>query len=364
DKLRDKLSDDLIDIWKSSKRKLILFGMSDINSETDALLQQLTRNDQLVLLTETCSNRQVDLAIKTIDRVITTFEDENEIIQPDLVVSLGGSVISKKIKKLLQDFKPSHHWWVGEADAQNTFGALSADIKSDANSFLKQVSMIESINKQEFQNTWRERNEKLKLKHNEFLGKAPYSDLLVFDTVLKNLPSSSVLHMANSTPVRYVQLFDQRNDIKYLANRGVSGIDGSTSTALGYSLKSGELNVLITGDLSFFYDSNAFLHDYRDANLRIIIINNSGGSIFRIIPGPSGTSQLEKFFEARHDFSAEHLAKFYGLDYQRAEDTEKLKEVLSTFFDSSKSGISILEIFTDNELNPKVLESYFEYIKE
>ena len=113
----------------------------------------------------------------------------------------------------------------------------------------------------------------------------------------------------------------------------------------------------------FFYDSNAFLHAYREMNLRIIIVNNSGGGIFRIIDGPSETRQLENFFEAKHSFKAEYLAKCFGLDYRSASTQLELEKQLIDFFDSTIQSISILEIFTDNEINPKVLKSYFEFMK-
>jgi len=106
--------------------------------------------------------------------------------------------------------------------------------------------------------------------------------------------------------------------ITYNSNRGVSGIDGQVSTAAGYAFASDKLNVLITGDLGFLYDSNGLMNKYLKPNLKIIVINNSGGGIFRFIPGPDTTPNLEEFFVAKHNWKAEYICKAFNVDYKKA----------------------------------------------
>ena len=131
-------------------------------------------------------------------------------------------------------------------------------------------------------------------KHDELIFKIPYSDLKVFDFIIDTLPEGINLQMSNSSVVRYCQLFEPIGSVDYYANRGVSGIDGSTSTAVGMAVANPQkLVVLITGDISFFYDSNALWNSYLPPNLRICLINNNGGGIFNIIEGPKNSEQNE-----------------------------------------------------------------------
>lgn len=101
-----------------------------------------------------------------------------------------------------------------------------------------------------------------------------------------------MLQLSNSSTIRYAQLFPQKESITVFCNRGTSGIDGSTSTAIGASMVVNRPTVFVTGDLSFFYDSNALWNRYTPSDFRIIIINNAGGGIFRILPGPKNTPVL------------------------------------------------------------------------
>ena len=196
----------------------------------------------------------------------------------------------------------------------------------------------------------------------EYLNKIAFSDLKIFDFILSNLPGGTNLHLGNSTPVRYSQLFGSDERFNYSSNRGVSGIDGQISTAAGSTYVSKNLNVLITGDLGFFYDSNGLMNNYLKPNLKIIIINNLGGGIFRFIEGPSSTDHLEEFFEARHNWKAEKIAQAFNVEYYKAEDLEQLDSTFTDFLDN-KDGPSILEIFTPPEENAEILKEYFNYLK-
>ena len=124
-------------------------------------------------------------------------------------------------------------------------------------------------------------------------------------------------------------------------------------------MASGKPTTLICGDLSFFYDINGLWNKYLPANLRIIIINNSGGGIFRIIPGPSTSDELDEFFEVTQERSAEVVAKMYGLSYDQASSSEELENVLLEFY-QEKNQVAILEVFTPRTENDKVLKTWFD----
>ncbi|NQX91874.1 MAG: hypothetical protein HRT74_07095 [Flavobacteriales bacterium] len=190
----------------------------------------------------------------------------------------------------------------------------------------------------------------------------PFSDFKVFNQLLKQIPEDYLVQMGNSSVVRYIQLFNPRPDLKYFGNRGTSGIDGCTSTAVGATLISQKPTLLVTGDIAFFYDSNAFWHQYRTPMLKTIVINNGGGGIFRIIGGPKTTGHaLDDCFETPHHRTAKHIAEDYQLQYISAANEEELSTGLQTLFGSREG--AILEVFTSRELNDKVLKDYFEKLK-
>jgi 2-succinyl-5-enolpyruvyl-6-hydroxy-3-cyclohexene-1-carboxylate synthase len=119
----------------------------------------------------------------------------------------------------------------------------------------------------------------------------------------------------------------------------------------------------VTGDLSFLYDSNGLWNNYLTPKLRIIVINNGGGGIFRFIPGPSETGHLETYFEAGHDKSVQPLSEMYGLNYLCATNEDDLVRLLPQFFSESEKPV-ILEVITPKRENAKTLRNYFKRLKE
>ena len=200
--------------------------------------------------------------------------------------------------------------------------------------------------------------------HKQFCADVAYSDFKVFETVYKTIPSSTHLHLANSSVVRYAQLFDNSKTASTWSNRGTSGIDGSNSTAVGAAAASPDKNfVLITGDVTFHYDKNAFWTETPVENLKVIIINNGGGGIFRIIPGPDKIAERERFIETSMATNAGHLAAHYGWNYLVVKNEQQLEPLLKEFF-APLTTKTILEIFTDANQNPLVLEQYWKFLRE
>jgi 2-succinyl-5-enolpyruvyl-6-hydroxy-3-cyclohexene-1-carboxylate synthase len=193
--------------------------------------------------------------------------------------------------------------------------------------------------------------------HINHLNQLAYSDFKVFDQVLKSLPENIQLQLSNSSIIRYAQLFDLNSSLQVFCNRGTSGIDGSTSTAVGAAYAVKKQTVFVTGDISFFYDSNGLWNNYIPKDFRIILINNSGGGIFRLIPGPKSTNALS-YFESPHNLTAEHLCKMYGFDYLSVKNDTELENCFHGFY--TKSGNpKLIEIFTPPIENEHVLKKYF-----
>jgi len=214
-----------------------------------------------------------------------------------------------------------------------------------------------------YRNMWLEKDHIAEVAHQDYLVDLQWSDMKVFENVLQNLPTGSDLQMGNSTPVRYIQLYKAFKKLNYFGNRGTSGIDGCVSTAVGAAIASGKLTTLIVGDMAFFYDTNGLWHHHVPDNLRIILINNGGGGIFRIIEGPSSVPELEEYFETRHQLNAKNIAATFGLDYSSCSSFNELEELLPLLYVETAKA-SILEIFTPYEENAEVLSSYFKFISD
>jgi len=364
--LPDEVFEKLKTEWQQAKSKLILCGLMEKNQTLNAVLEELSSDPSVSVLTETTANVFSEKFNSCIDRLITTIEKKEEKkFVPDILITIGGAIISKKIKALFRKTSPKEHWHFDTSGKEmNTYQSLTKTIPIRPEYFFKKLTEENSNKnyiKSNFQKTWKNRDNQTRNQHNKFLKKVKYSDLKAFEIILKNIPTGSNFQMGNSSTVRYVQLFDQREDIFYNSNRGTSGIDGSTSTAVGAALASGKSTTLVCGDLSFFYDVNALWNPYLPSNLRIIIINNSGGGIFRIIPGPSTSDELDDYFEVTQERTAEPFAKMYNLSYQKADSIESLEKVISSFYKKRKRA-GILEVFTPRKENDKVLKAYFNFL--
>jgi len=165
------------------------------------------------------------------------------------------------------------------------------------------------------------------------------------------------LQLSNGTSIRYVQLFDVPEIRRSNCNRGVAGIDGATSTALGASLAKAENTILITGDMSLSYDLNGMSSQYNNQHFKIIVICNGGGGIFRFIKGPSDLDELEDYFEVHREIPVEGYASTFGFDYFKAENEAQLIDKLPKFYNNDKA--SILAVYTPRKSNAKILREYF-----
>ncbi|MEQ6124264.1 2-succinyl-5-enolpyruvyl-6-hydroxy-3-cyclohexene-1-carboxylic-acid synthase [Pseudotenacibaculum sp. MALMAid0570] len=347
--------------WNSAKKKMILVGVHYPDKELENLLDKVADDPSVLVLTETTSNLHNKRFINSIDNLIFNLSDEEfRSLQPDILLTFGGLIVSKKIKRFLRDYKPREHWHVNELRAFDTYFALTKHIKIDSKTFFTHFSKLTNYrNGSDYESKWIAYRDHTNKKHKEYLEKAKYSDLKVFESILDSLPESSEVQFSNSAIIRYSQLFKMKDSVVVFCNRGTSGIDGSTSTAIGAAYAANKQITLITGDLSFFYDSNALWNSHIPKNFRIIVVNNSGGGIFKIIPGPNTTDSIE-YFEAPHNLTAEHLCAMYGFKYEKVKNLKSLKENLDTFYQDEQP--KLLEVFTPSDENDKVLKQYINHL--
>ena len=346
-------------LWNHSKKILILVGENAPKAIEQRWLEQLAAIPSVVVMTETTSNLHHPSFINNIDTLISPFSPSEFLnLQPRILITFGGMIVSKRIKSFLRKYKPRHHWHIDEWRAYNTFGILTKHFHVNPNQFFKQfLPFVKDIDS-DYKATFHTIQKKRKSKHNEYLSSVAFSDLKAFESILSSLPNEIQLQISNSSAIRYAQLFDIDKSIEVFCNRGTSGIDGSMSTAIGAAVGSKKPTVLITGDVGFLYDSNALWNNYIPKDFKIILINNGGGGIFRILPGHQETETFNTYFETSHCLTAEHLAKMYQFDYLIASDTTSLQRGLKTMFKQNEKPV-ILEVFTPTKQNDALLLNYF-----
>ncbi len=364
-KLDDNQINELAEVWNESDRTLIIVGSQNADQDLNKMLDGIGEMAQVVILSETLSNLTGDHFICGIDKVVSTItEEEVHFYKPNLLITMDGAVVSKMVKTFLRKYPAKNHWHLSTVNRHlDTYKQLSASIELEPLAFFNQILPSIDSKKSRYKLTWTNRAERSERHHDEYIQKMPWSDLKVFKQLKEVLPESYSIQWGNSSSIRYAQLFKQFHMLESYCNRGTSGIDGSTSTAVGASFISNKPTLLVTGDLSFLYDSNGLWNNYLRPNLRILLVNNGGGGIFRFIPGPSDTEELETYFEASHQLQMKPMAEMFGLQYELADDEESLKQGLNKLFAESQQAI-ILEVKTPGKENAGVLKSYFKRLKE
>ncbi|RFP64732.1 2-succinyl-5-enolpyruvyl-6-hydroxy-3-cyclohexene-1-carboxylic-acid synthase [Hymenobacter lapidiphilus] len=336
-----------------------------------------------------------------------------EALRPELLITFGQSLISKALKLYLRQHRPAQHWHIQQAGpVADTFQSLTQVIRMEPADFFAALSTgnEESENlsdsaaasaaptepgrnvlaadatrvaprprlnwsapaetdtaKEAYLRPWLAAENWATGLLAGFMQQPdqPFNEFSTIFRALQLLPDGSALHLANSMAVRYANILGlpagQGADV--FANRGTSGIDGCTSTAVGAALaQPGRPMVLITGDVAFFYDRNAFWHNYPVPNLRVILLNNHAGGIFRIIDGPRQQPELEEFFETRQTLTAENTARDFGLRYFPISTFAELEAALPVFL-TAEGGAALLEVFTDSKTNAEFFEQYRTFVR-
>ena len=349
-------------IWSQSSKKMILVGVNEPNTIESATIDYLANDASVSVWTETTSNLHHSSFITNIDTIITPFTTSDfENFQPEILVTFGGMVVSKRIKAFLRKYKPKHHWHIDSLRAYDTFGALTQHFELDPQLFFDQFIPLTKAVESDYSQQLIEIKSARKLKHDAYLASVPFSDFTVFEKIIPRIPNHSQLQIGNSSAIRYAQLIPIDASIEVYCNRGTSGIDGCTSTAIGAAVANGKPTTFITGDIGFLYDTNALWNNYIPKNFKIILINNGGGGIFRILPGHEETPVFNTFFETSHCHTAEHLAKMYGFNYTIASDETTLEQSLVGFY-SNNDQPQLLEIFTPTRKNDSILLNYFKHL--
>ncbi|MBI0400220.1 2-succinyl-5-enolpyruvyl-6-hydroxy-3-cyclohexene-1-carboxylic-acid synthase [Cyclobacterium marinum] len=345
---------------KKYQKVLIIPGQQRPDSNIKHMLKSIAENHQAVVITDAISNMSQEATIKHHDLLLI---NQTEKMVPELIISFGKSIVSKALKLFLRQQKIAHWHIQQNGQVPDTYQNLNQIIRLKPKTFLdffrKEANKLET----NFENEWLKKNATVKTKLPSLLEHAPFGELNALEKILKALPAYAKLHIANSMAVRNVNFLGLGgDDLEIICNRGTSGIDGSNSTAVGCTFTTKEPVVLVTGDMAFFYDRNAFWHQYNLPNLRIILFNNQGGGIFRMIDGPSKLPELDEYFETKQKLNGKFLAEEFNFHYRGVTGMGDLLSELQTFFDKSLNP-KLLEIKCDSETNTNTLKMIKETLK-
>ncbi len=347
--------------WRSSSKKLILIGTNLPDSIDQNTIDYWANDPSVLVFCESTSNVHHPRFISSIDTLITAFKAVDfEEFKPNILVTIGGMIVSKRVKAFLRKYPAQAHWHIDPLRAYDTFGYLTNHFTQTPTAFFTHLAATNTASN--YQNLGTNLKKYRADKQSQFMAQLPFCDLKVFDAVLPTLPDGLQLHLSNSSAIRYAQLVYNNPKVTVFCNRGTSGIDGCTSTAIGAAVGCSLPTLLITGDISFFYDSNALWNAYIPSNFKIIVLNNGGGGIFRILPGHQETELFHTYFETAHCFTAQHLAAMYGFDYLTASSNESLDLALTQFWNQNEQP-ALLEIFTPTLANDSYLNDYFKAIE-
>ncbi|WP_020606172.1 2-succinyl-5-enolpyruvyl-6-hydroxy-3-cyclohexene-1-carboxylic-acid synthase [Spirosoma spitsbergense] len=384
DTLRPQLSipastwNSLLAEWDESIRTVIAVGQFPRDPALLDVLNKLSDEFGIPVVGEIISN------LPTNDRFITRTDtflsgittEEAERIRPDLLITIGNSFLTRNLKTFFRGtasggiagmpYHARRHWHIQPTVDRipDSFQSLTTLIPAEPTGFLQQLFTDvdyqrflqgdEDDGSADFLNQWQKLDRKAARQVESVLFRpdAPLTDWLGTRAVLDHLPQGSILHLANSMPVRYANLcgIPAEQQISVEANRGVSGIDGCLSTVVGAALMTDRIVTLLIGDVAFFYDRNALWSAPVPPNLRIVLLNNDGGHIFRMIDGPNRQPELETYFETPHGYTAKNTAADAHIDYGVCNSLESLLSLLPDFFAPGPTA-RLLELTTDKQVN-------------
>ncbi|MEM6641663.1 MAG: 2-succinyl-5-enolpyruvyl-6-hydroxy-3-cyclohexene-1-carboxylic-acid synthase [Bacteroidota bacterium] len=334
------------------KKLLVLVGQQEPDPELNNVIKEVSG---LVPIIKSPLNN-LESGINAVD----SFIDKQQELVPDLLITSGLSVLSKKLKNFLRRNTPEFHLHFDEAGVSvDTYNSSPQLLQASISTVLKQLQSEDYTKELDpsYRTNWLKYEKTAIQVMKDCMKDSAFSEASASKVVLELIPEGALLHLSNSMPVRYADLFFERKHVTVRSNRGTSGIDGCTSTAVGNTLSSHRLNFLLTGDLAFLYDRNAFFHNYLLPNLRIIIMNNQGGGIFRLIDGPSNLPELSEYFETSHQRTAKYVCEENQIDYLPVRSLNEITDQWNEFTSPSKHA-KVMEVFTDPSINQEVYKNF------
>lgn len=359
---------DMPDAFHEAKRPMIVIGQLAHGTISHETIRSLS--EKYVVMSEPLSNPSYmtihfDEAVRYIvsdNSSINDDEDDKTAYYPDYVIYVGDTLVSKPARRFLRNAKaPSCLITPDAADIHDPLMTLTDIVECDSDSINALLaSLCETPDTDErcrFHDRWQSFLDACAAHADAYAPE--YSQMATvkyFEEQLADLDIDICVHYANSSAVRLACIYAQH----YVwCNRGVNGIEGSLSTAAGFSLATHDMTVCVIGDLSFFYDQNALWNSNLRGNLRIILLNNRGGGIFRQLPGLSDSPAADDLVMASHENTAQGICTQNDIGYMSAKNMDEMQIGIVTLLTRESERPMLLEVFTDSNDDVKALEKYF-----
>lgn len=345
------------------RKVLVIAGFLAPSDKVCRAVTRLAAMPNIAVLAEAQANLHSKGVIGNIDRVLGAIPpDRMDDLRPDVVITFGGSLVSRLVKDWLRGLSGIEHWHIGRRGLSvDCFRCLTRRIELPESNFLSQLASAVQIfrnDKSDYASLWHKYEKAASVRYKEYLSRVPWCDMCAVDAIVKAVPSSANLHVSNGTPVRYLQLSDYCHIHRVDCNRGVSGIDGCTSTAIGAAMEYAGQTVLITGDMSAQYDLSAFAINRIPPNFRMFVINNGGGGIFRFIKSTRCLDELDECFAVGNNLPLKNIAEGFGFDYVGVSDLKSLCNVLDHVFVTGAKPC-IIEVCLPPDAGAPVLIEFF-----
>ena len=340
-------------IWQESakelkdKKILVVVGQDLVFSEDD--ISNLNRFYDLfdcAFAVEHLSNLNCTGVVYYYSYTETHRIPDMEFLVPDIVISVGNNLAAYQLKPLLRvHYKQLENWLVWESgEVRDAYKCLTNIFECSPSEFFENI--VKAANRQEashgYYDLWSAEVAKVQLPEFSF------SNFYVAQQLSKVIPENSILDTAILNSTRIMQFFKLAKNVRCYSNVGALGIDGCFSTFAGHAASTDKLAFLVTGDLSFFYDMNAAGIRSIGSNVRVIVLNNGGGSEFQFFMGKKNIPTIDSYICAEHEKVAAGWAKSLGYDYYMATDKEELDFVIGKFGQPSDKPM-FLEVLTDME---------------
>lgn len=292
-----------------------------------------------------------------LDEAVAIVGDDERYV-PDFVLYIGGSIVSKRLKHFLRKAKET--WAVNETgEVNDTFMNLTHVVQGDGAVVADQIRFLLEQQPHPFVQMWEALLAKVRA-HAENYQPA-YSEMAAVKYFEEKLSNIHQVHYANSSAIRLANIFARH---RVWCNRGVNGIEGSLSTAAGFSVVTAEKVFCVIGDLSFFYDQNALWNQNLRGNLRILLLNNGKGGIFNMLKGLEQSPARDKFVAAAHHTTAEGICIQNNVTYLKATNMEQMQQGIDTLLIIESHRPVLLEVFSDSQTDEQVFREYYCSLRE
>ena len=331
--LSDEARNEISRRMLACRKVLVLGGCMAPNDRLNRGLIRLVGNGNVAVAAEPLAN--VSVGIRNIEAALCRAGKlGRESMVPDLLITLGGAIVSDTVKRWLRENAPAEHWHIGRTDnTVDTFKCLTERIDMEPADFFAEISVamrreeIYGGEGSDYGASWARASDNAYMMLDQEKAKAGWCEISALDEMVKMLPPDANVQLSNGMTVRYYEWVSRRRAHRADCNRGVSGIDGSTSTAIGAATAYSGMTVLITGDMSAQYDIGA-LASLRLINpkgkFKMVVMANGGGNIFKYVKNTRGLAETEDYLYNSVDTDWNSVGKAYGMAVFEASDMESL----------------------------------------